>query len=137
MPTTPPAPNRTDCSNVALWLGLAATVLATDGAFLIGLHRRLGYDVLFAIAGLLARTSVVVAVGMLFESLLMRAHEGYLTLTKTRRSVLHAYWVCVMLLCVALAVDLVILAFAGYHLHTAVRILFSDGPAGVGQVVEA
>lgn len=131
-----PSP-RPDHSNVVLWAVFVTTLLGSGGFFLIKLHHRFGHDLALAGASLIGRSLLFVIVGLLVEALLLRAHGGYFTLTKARRSILHAYWVVVMLFSVALVVDVLVFAFGGYHLTTAVRILFSDGPEGVGQVVEA
>lgn len=113
------------------------SLLSSDAYFLVNLHEHLGIDSMFAIASLVGRTALYTAIGLTLEALLLRGGDGYLTQTKTRRSVLHRYWVLVMVFCVGLVVDVLLYAFAGYHLVTAGRILFSDGPMGVGQVVEA
>lgn len=128
---------RTDHSNVVLWAVFGATVFGTGAYFLIGLHRVIGYDASLAVTALFVRTTILVVAGLMLEAILLRAGDGYFTVTRARRSVLHTYWVVVMFLCVALVVDVMLFAFGGYHLPTAGRILFSDGPAGVGQVVQA
>lgn len=124
-------------SNVILWLTFAATAFGAGAFFLLRLYRGLSVDLGFALAGLLARTALFVELGLFLEALLLRGAGGYLAATKKRRAVLHANWVCVMLVCLAIAADVLVFAFAGYHLTTATRILFSDGPSGVGDVIEA
>jgi glucan phosphoethanolaminetransferase (alkaline phosphatase superfamily) len=120
-----------------LWTVFALSVLATDGYCLATLHRRFGWDALLGYATLVVRAALFISVGLLIEALLLRAGYGYLTENKTRRSVLHAYWIGVMLLGVALVADVVVYAFAGYHVPTGLRILMSDGPLGVVKVVDA
>jgi membrane-anchored protein YejM (alkaline phosphatase superfamily) len=53
------------------------------------------------------------------------------------RSFIHLYWILIMFLIVMLVVDAFIYTFAGYHLSTAMKILFANGPAGVALVIEA
>lgn len=126
-----------NASNVVLWAWFAFVCLLADGLFLLKIHDTFGVDLLLAVLQSLARTAVFVLMGVVLESLLIRAGDGYFTLSRWRRSVLHTYWILVMSLCVALLVDGIVFAFAGYHLPTAARILFADGPRGVGKVIEA
>jgi Sulfatase len=123
--------------NTVLWLVFVVTSLGVGGFFVFQVHRRLGVDAALAVGALLARTGLLLSVGLLIETLALRTRGGYLTLTRGRRLVLHAGAVALLLICVLLVVDLFVFAFAGYHLTTALRILFSDGPAGAGKVVEA
>jgi hypothetical protein len=122
---------------VVLWASFAATALGVGAFWVLHLHRAFTLDSALAFGSLLARTGLYVSLGLLVEALLLRSADGYLAATRSRRAVLHAHWIAVMLLTVALVADVFIFAFAGYHLSTALRILFADGPAGIGQVVDA
>lgn len=128
---------RSDQSSIVLWLVLFGTLLGTSSYFFTSVYRTFSWDTVFASAAMLIRSGVIVTVGLGLEALFLRAKDGYFTLTKCRRAVLHTFWVAVMLLSVSLVADALNVAFAGYHLTTSIRILFSDGPAGVGQVVQA
>ena len=123
--------------NTVLWLLFVVTSLGVGGFFIFHVHRRFGVDICLAVGALVARTAFFLSVGLLIEAVALRTRGGYLTLTPDRRLVLHAGAVTLILICVLLVVDLFVFAFAGYHLTTALRILFSDGPAGAGKVVEA
>jgi hypothetical protein len=125
------------CSNVALWAAFALVVLGTDGYFLASVYSHLGWNLALALATLALRTALFTAMGLFVEAWLLRTGEGYLTENKARRSVVHAYWIGVMLLSVALVADVFVYAFAGYHVPTGIRILLSDGPFGVVEVVDA
>ena len=124
-------------SNSVLWVSFGGIVLGVGSYAVLQVYRGVSLDTGLAFASLLARSTLYVSLGLLLEALLLRSADGYLTATKVRRVVLHALWIAVMLLCVVLVVDLFVFAFAGYHVTTALRILFSDGPKGVGEVVEA
>lgn len=124
-------------SNVVLWSCFAATALGVGAFSVLHIHRALTLDAALALGSLLARTSLYVSLGLFLEALLLRWADGYLAATRSRRMVLHAHWVAVMFLTVALVADVFVFAFAGYHLSTALRIVLSDGPAGIGQVVDA
>ena len=83
------------------------------------------------------RTAFYVTLGLFCEALLLRpGHQAFLT-SKRRGIALHGFWVAIMGLTVGIAIDLFVFAFAGYHLTTAIRIVFADGPGGVGTVMEA
>jgi hypothetical protein len=123
--------------NTVLWLLFVITSLGVGGFFIFQVHRRLGVDACLAVGALVARTGLFLSVGLLIEAVALRTRGGYLTLTRDRRLILHSGAVALILICVLLVVDLFVFAFAGYHLTTALRILFSDGPAGAGKVVEA
>jgi glucan phosphoethanolaminetransferase (alkaline phosphatase superfamily) len=137
MPPSAPAPEHDRATNVILWIALAATSLLVGGYFLVRVYRHLGLDAGLAVLGLLGRTAVYTSAGLALEGLLLRAGDRSRRLGRGRRVALHAAWIGVMLLCVGLVVDLLVFAFAGYHLTTGARILFSGGPQGVGQVIEA
>lgn len=124
-------------SNVYLWATFIATALGIGLYFVFHVHRSFTPDTALAVVGLLARTTFYVSVGVLVEAFLLRTAGGYLTLTPLRRAVLHAGWVSLLLVCVSLLVDLVVFSFAGYHVTTAIEILFSDGPGGVAKVIDA
>lgn len=132
-----PPPESARASNVVLWSIAALVAVGAGGYFLVHVSRHLGADAALGLAALLARTAVYVSGGLALEGLLLRVGARNPTMGRPRRVALHAAWVAVMLVCVALVVDVLLFAFAGYHLPTALRILLSDGPAGVGQVVEA
>jgi glucan phosphoethanolaminetransferase (alkaline phosphatase superfamily) len=134
-PTTPAG--RPVSPNTVLWGVFALTEIVVGSVFVLHVHRRLGVDAGLGLAGLVTRTALYVSIGLLIEALLLRTAGGYLTLTRPRRTWIHLHAVVLLLLTVALIVDLFVFAFAGYHLTTALRILFSDGPQGVGKVVEA
>ncbi len=136
LPRLPP-PGRERASNVVLWSAFALTSLLVGSFFLVRVYRRVDADSALGLVGLLGRTAVYVSVGLVVEGLLMRAGDRSRALSRPRKLALHATWVGVMLLSVALVVDVLVFAFAGYHLTTALRILFAGGPRGVGQVVEA
>jgi uncharacterized protein len=127
---------RSSCNSV-LWIAFAATALGVGTFSVLHLYRGLSLDSALAFGSLLARTGLYVSLGLLVEALLLRSADGFLAATRARRVVLHAHWIAVMFLCVALIVDVFVFGFAGYHVPTALRILFADGPAGVGEVVEA
>lgn len=137
MPLSPPPPPHERATNVVLWLVFALASLAVGGYFLGAVYRHLGADLGLGVVGLLGRTAVYVSGGLLVEGLLLRTGARGAGPGRPRRVALHIAWIALMALCVALVADLLVFAFAGYHLTTAIRILFSDGPAGVGQVVEA
>lgn len=130
-------PGPDGSSNVVVWGAFTAVTLAVDGYFLATLHPHIGLDVGLAVGALIVRVALYVAIGLLIEAVLLRTQDGYLTISKARRSVLHTYWVGIMLLTVLLVADALTFAFAGYHLPTAFRILLSDGPLGVVKVVDA
>jgi phosphoglycerol transferase MdoB-like AlkP superfamily enzyme len=132
-----PHESRPVSPNTVLWGVFAFTELVVGTIFVFHIHRRLGLDALLGLAGLLTRTALYVSVGLLLEAMLLRTRGGYLTLTAPRRAWIHLHAVLLLLLSVALLVDLFVFAFAGYHVTTALRILLSDGPQGVGKVVEA
>lgn len=134
-PTPPREHDR--AVNVILWFAFALTSLVVGGYFLVHVYRHLGVDAGLATLELLGRTTLFMSAGLALEGLLLRAGDRSRAMSKPRRVALHALWIGVMLLCVGLVVDLLVYAFAGYHLTTAARILFSDGPKGVGQVIEA
>jgi hypothetical protein len=136
-PKLPPPEARTETSNFVLWVVFFCTLLGTSAYFMTGVYVTLSWNVAIAIVEMLLRTGILVASGLALEALLIRVGDGFFTLTKSRRVVLHTYWVGVMFLSVALVVDVINVGFAGYHLTTSFRILFSDGPTGVGQVIEA
>jgi arylsulfatase A-like enzyme len=124
-------------SNVALWAAFAVIVLGTSGYFLAAVYSHLGWDLALALVTLVVRTVLFTALGLFFEAVLLRSGEGYLTENEARRSVLHAYWIGIMLVSVALMADVLVYAFAGYHVPTGLRILLSDGLFGVIKVVDA
>jgi len=124
-------------SNTVVWVAFAITAVGVGGFSLLHVHRAVTLDAGLALASLLGRTALYVSLGLLLEALLLRSADGYLTASKARRAVLHGLWISVVFLCVSLIADLFVFGFAGYHLSTALRILFADGPAGVGEVVEA
>jgi hypothetical protein len=130
-------PERERASNVVLWSAFALTSLGVGCYFLARVYRRVDADSALGLVGILGRTAIYVSAGLVMEGLLMRAGDRSRALSRTRKVALHATWVGVMLLSVALVVDVLVFAFAGYHLVTALRILFSGGPGRVGQVVEA
>jgi uncharacterized protein len=134
---TAPAPEGERASNVVLWAVAALVALSVGGYFLAGVYRHLDADLALGAAALAVRTVLYVSGGLALEGVLLRAGARNPAPSRPRRVALHVAWIGVMLLCVALVVDALVFAFAGYHLATAVRILFSDGPAGVGEVVEA
>ncbi len=134
-PAPPSARHRSP--NTVLWATFAFTSLAVGSFFLVQVHRRFGLDAALGLASLTARTAAYVSVGTLAEAALLRAGGGYLTETRGRRAVIHASAAALVIGCVALVVDLFVFLFAGYHLTTALAILFSDGPLGVARVVEA
>lgn len=133
----PTPAGRPVAPNTVLWGVFALTAVVVGSVFVIHIHRRLGVDACLGLAGLVTRTALYVSIGLFIEAMLLRTAGGYLTLTRTRRTWIHLHAVVLLLLSVALLVDLFVFAFAGYHLTTALRILFSDGPQGVGKVVEA
>jgi len=124
-------------SNLVLWFACASVAVLVGARFIFSVHGRVSADALLGLAALLVRTALYVALGMFLESVLLRTREGYLTSTAWRRTVLHAFWVLIMFATVALAADVLVFTFAGYHLHTAACILFADGPTGVSSVIEA
>ncbi len=124
-------------SNTVLFLAFAVTLIGVGSVFVLHIHRRLGLDAGLGLAALVSRTALYVSLGLFLEGMLLRTGGGYLTANKARRAWIHLHAIVLQLLTVALVVDVFVFAFAGYHLTTALRILFSDGPQGVGKVVEA
>jgi hypothetical protein len=133
----PPAPDQRASSNLVLWAAFATVSMVVGMRFIWPVHGRFSLDLLLGIAMLAVRTALYVSLGMFLESLLLRARDGYLAATPRRRLALHAFWVLVMFATVLFTVDMLVFSFAGYHLLMAGQILFSDGPAGAGKVVEA
>lgn len=133
----PSDPRQRVSINTILSLVFAVTLTGVGGVFVFHIHRRLSLDACLGLAGLLTRTALYVSLGLLIEALLLRTANGYLTQTRTRRVWIHLHAIALLVLSIGLVVDLFVFAFAGYHLTTALRILFSDGPQGVGKVVEA
>jgi hypothetical protein len=123
--------------NTILWGAFALTEIAVGSVFVVHIHRRLSLDTALGLAALVTRTALYVSIGLLLEAMLLRTADGYLTLTRPRRAWIHLHAVVLLLLSASLVVDVFVFAFAGYHLTTALRILLSDGPKGVGKVVEA
>lgn len=134
-PAPPSARHRSP--NTVLWLTFAATAVVVGAFFVFQVHRRVSVDALLGLLALLSRTAIFVVLGLFLEALLLRTAGGYLTETRTRRTAIHGSAGALVLLCVALVVDFFVFAFAGYHLDTAAKILFSDGPEGVVRVVDA
>lgn len=134
-PAPPSARHRSP--NTVLWATFALTAVAVGTFFVFHVHRRLGLDSALGVVALFARTAIFVLLGLFGEALLLRTAGGYLTETKTRRVAIHGSAGVLVLACVALVVDFFVFAFAGYHLTTAAKILFSDGPEGALRVVEA
>lgn len=124
-------------SNVILWAAFAMVSFLVGVWFIIGVHRLISLDALLAFVALATRTGFYVALGLFCEALLLRPGGGAVRPSHRRRIALHGYWVAIMFLTVAIAIDLFVFAFAGYHLTTALRIVFADGPGGVGTVLEA
>ncbi|MCC6644091.1 MAG: sulfatase-like hydrolase/transferase [Polyangiaceae bacterium] len=137
MPREASSAARARSPNLVLWATFSLTSLAVGGYFLAQAHTRLGVDAALGAASLVARTASFVLFGLLAEGVLLRGRGGYLTQTPARRVVVHASSAALLLASVALVVDASVFAFASYHLTTALRILFSDGPAGAARVVEA
>jgi hypothetical protein len=124
-------------ANVILWTALAATSLAVGGYFLVRVYRHLGADLAMAVIELLGRTSVLASAGLALEGLLLRTGEPPRATGKGRRAALHVVWTGAMLLCLCLWADVLLFAFAGYHLLTGAGILLSGGPRGLGKAIEA
>lgn len=136
--TETPAGSRVPApSNLLLWLAFAAAQLGVGLFFLVRVHQDASLDFFFGLGALFLRTLLFLAAGLFLEALLLRTAEGYLASTPARRITLHAFWIVMMFGTVATVADFFVFAFAGYHISTAFRILFADGPAGVGTVVEA
>ena len=57
--------------------------------------------------------------------------------TRCHRIALHGFWIGMMGVTVAIASDVFVFAFAGYHLTTAIRIVFADGLTGVSTAMDA
>lgn len=123
--------------NTALWLIFATTAAGVGTFFVLHVHRGLTVDSLVGLLALVARTALYLSMGLFIEALLLRSAGGFTTASGPRRVLLDTNAMTLVVVCVSLVVDLFVFAFAGYHLTTAVRILFSDGPAGAGKVVEA
>lgn len=130
-------PDKTGHSNVILWFAFAMVSFLVGGWFVIGVHRLFSIDVLLAVAALAVRTAFYVSLGLFCEACLLRPANNHLLKAKRRRIALHGFWVIIMFLTLAIASDVLVFAFAGYHLTTVIRILFADGLAGVGTVMEA
>lgn len=124
-------------SNVVLWAVFAGVSVLVGGWFIHGVHRVLTWDALLAGIALAVRTAGYVALGLLVEALLLHPWSGRPWAKRCRRIALHGFWIVMMAVTVALAMDVFVFAFAGYHLTTGIRILFADGLDGVGSVVGA
>jgi glucan phosphoethanolaminetransferase (alkaline phosphatase superfamily) len=123
--------------NYVLWAAFALILLSVGTYTVIDVHRRLSLDALLGLLEHVVRTGLYVSIGVFIEALLLRSVDGLITTSPRLRTLLHAFWVAVMFVALALVVDVFLFAFAGYHVPTGIRILFSGGPAGVGTVVEA
>jgi glucan phosphoethanolaminetransferase (alkaline phosphatase superfamily) len=128
---------RTTAANVVLWLAFLVVFLAVGFVPIFRVHHGFTRDAWWGLVLHLVRVGIFLSIGLLVESFLIRSGEGRLTESPRLRSFLHLYWILIMFLIVTLLVDAFIYSFAGYHFSTAMRVLFADGPAGVGQVIEA
>jgi len=124
-------------ANVILWAAFTTVSILVGVWFITGVHRLLSVDALLACAALAVRTAFYVALGLFCEALLLRPGGNSVLTDRRRRIALHGFWVGVMILTLGIAVDLFVFAFAGYHLTTAIRILFADGMGGFSAAVEA
>lgn len=124
-------------SNVILWAAFATVSFAVGVWFVSGVHRVFSLDFVLACTALAVRTACYVSLGLFCEAFLLVSGGDSDLAEKRHRVALHGYWVGVMLLTAAIAIDPVVFAFAGYHLTTGIRILFADGPAGFGTAMEA
>ncbi len=124
-------------SNVILWLASAVVSVLVGFWFIMGVHRLFSLDTVFALAALLTRTCLFVTLGMMLEALLLGPWKFGVIATKCRRCALHGLWIAVMAVTVGIFVDVFVFAFVGYHLTTAISILFADGASGVGEVMTA
>ena len=123
--------------NYVLWAAFALILLSVGGYAVIEVHGRLTLDAWLGLLAHAVRTALYVSLGLFVEALLRRSAAGRLGASPRLRTLLHAFWVAVMFAALALVADGFLFAFAAYHVDTAIRILLSDGPTGVGKVVEA
>lgn len=131
------AGGRGEYCNVVLWLVFAGVSVLVGFWFILGVHRLFSLDIVFGLAALVTRTGLYVALGVMLEALLLRPWGRGRLATRLRRVAVHGLWIAVMVVTVGVFVDVFVFAFAGYHLTTAIAILFADGAAGVGGVMEA
>lgn len=128
---------ETEPVNVVLWTAFVGVMLGVGGVAIGAVYRGLTLDAALGFLTLVLRTSLFVSLGLWAEAVLRRAAGGYLSASPRRRIVLHAFWILVMFTALTLVADAFLYAFAGYHVTTGGRILFSDGIDGVGKVMEA
>lgn len=124
-------------ANGVLWVAFAAVSFVVGCWFILGVHKVASWDAAFAVAALVVRTGLYVALGLLAESLLLRKWPGSRWAARFRVTALHGFWIGVMVVTVGVAADVFVFAFVGYHLTTAIRIVFADGLTGVDEVMEA
>jgi len=123
--------------NFVLWSALAASSLLVGGYFLARLHHHLDRDSTLGVIELFGRTAMFTSVGLALEGLFLRAGDPTQALGKGHRVGLHVVWAGAVLLCICLLLDVIVFAFAGYHLTTGAGILLSGGPRGLGKSIEA
>ena len=128
---------RRAATNVVLWLVFFAVLLAVGCIPVFRVHGAFTLDAVLGLFLHLIRAGMFLSVGLLIESFLMRSKDGRLTQSPKLRSFIHLYWILIMFGILLFIVDAFVYAFAGYHLSTAIRILFADGAAGAGRVLEA
>jgi len=137
-PAPTPTPARDHAPvNYVLWAAFAFILLSVGCYAVIEVHGRLTLDAWLGLLAHAGRTSLYVSLGLFVEALLLRSAGGRLGASPRLRTLLHAFWVGVMFAALALVADEFLFAFSAYHVDTAIRILLSDGPTGVGKVVEA
>ena len=135
--TPPGSASGAEPVNVVLWAAFAGILLTAGIVSVFGVYGRLTADAALGVLTHVARTGLYVAIALLIEALLLRTARGCFTPPAGRRVMLHAFWILIMFLSLVIVADVVVFPFAGYHVLTGIRILFSDGLTGMGTVMEA